>query len=143
MKNFKYLIAFIAIVSILITGCSNPLKNEEQYIKVQKRLGDEANYEDYKEITNNDQVQQVKEIVGDIKWENAKVNMVRPADYRFLIQYKNPEIEAKAVLYELWINQNSDKVEIVIDAEMKYIQLDNKQSAELFELLTGEKIAEP
>lgn len=143
MKNFKYLIAFIGIVSILITGCSNPLKNEEQYIEVQKRLGDDANYEDFKEITNNNQVQQVKEIVGDIKWENAVVNMVRPADYRFVFQYKNPEIEAKAVLYELWINQNSDKVELVIDAEMKYSQLDNKQSAELFELLTGEKIAEP
>ena len=143
MKNFKYLIAFIAIVSILITGCSNPLKKEEQYIKVQKRLGDEANYEDFQEITNTDQVQQVKEIVGDINWENAVVNMVRPPDYRFMFQYKNPEIEAKAVLYELWINQNSDKVELVIDAEMKYSQLDNKQSAELFELLTGEKIAEP
>ena len=143
MKNFKYLIAFIAIVSILITGCSNPLKNEEQYIKVQKRLGDEANYEDFQEITNTDQVQQVKEIVGDINWENAVVNMVRPPDYRFMFQYKNPELEAKAVLYELWINQNSDKVELVIDAEMKYSQLDNKQSAELFELLTGEKIAEP
>lgn len=142
MKNLKYLIVFIGIISIFITGCSNPLKNEEQYIKVQKWIGDDYNYEDSKEITNNKQVQKAKEILGDINWENKIVDMVRSADYRFGFQFKNPEIEAKAVLYELWISPNKDKVELVIDAESKYIQLDKNKSAELFEILTGEKLSE-
>lgn len=142
MKNLKYLIAFIGIISIFIGGCSNSLQNEKQNIEVQKRIGDNYSYEDLKEITNNEQVQNVKEILDDIHWENAKVNMVRPADYRFGFQFKNPKIEAKAVLFELWISPNKDKVEIVIDAESKYTQLDKSKSAELFEILTGEKLSE-
>ncbi|MDM5248126.1 MULTISPECIES: hypothetical protein [unclassified Lysinibacillus] len=141
LKNFKYLITFIGIMLILITGCSD-IRNEEQKIEVQKRIGDESNYEDFKEITDNEQVQKVQEIVDDIDWENAKVDRARPADYRFVFQFKNPEIEAKAVLYELWISPNKDKVELAIDAENKHSQLDEKKSEELFAILTGEKLAD-
>lgn len=128
-----YVIAFIGVISMFITGCSN----QEQNIDVQKRTGDENNYEDFKIITNNEQVQRVRKIIDNINWETAKVQMVRPADYRFAFQFKN---EAKAVLYELWISPNKDKVELLIDAG-KYVQLDRNTSAELFEVLTGEKLS--
>lgn len=141
-KYLKLLIASFGILSILIAGCSNPIGSEEQNIVVQKRIGEENKYEDFKEISDSKQVQQVKEILNDIHWENAKVDMARPADYRFGFQFKNPNIEAKAVLYELWISPNKDKVELVIDAESKYAQLDKNKSAILFEILTGEKLSE-
>lgn len=142
LKNFKYLTVFIGIISILLVGCSSEIETEEQYIAIQKRVGDENKYEDFKEITDNEQVQKVKDILNDIDWENAKVNMVHPADYRFIFQFKNPKIEAKAVLYELWVSPNKDKVELVIDAEIKYVQLNTSKSAELFEILTGGKLSE-
>lgn len=142
MKNIKYFIAIIGIISIYLVGCSNAIENDEQKIEVQKRIGDENKYEDFKEITNNEQVQKVKEILDDIDWENAKVSMIHPPDYKFGFQFKNPKIEAKAVLYELWISPNKDKIELVIDAESKYIQLNKKNSAELFEILTGGKLSE-
>ena len=142
LKNFKYLLAFIVVISIFLVGCSNVIENEEEYIKVQKRIVDENKYEDFKEITDNEQVQKVKDILNYIDWEITTVNMIRPADFRFIFQYKNPEIEAKAALYELWISRNKDKVTLVIDAEMKYIQLDTGKSAELFEIITGEKLSE-
>ncbi|MFL0584330.1 hypothetical protein ACH0B6_17290 [Solibacillus silvestris] len=142
MKNFKYLTVFIGIISILLVGCSSEIETEEQYIAIQKRVGDENKYEDFKEITDNEQVQKVKDILNDIDWENAKVNMVHPADYRFIFQFKNPKIEAKAVLYELWVSPNKDKVELVIDTEIKYVQLNTSKSAELFEILTGGKLSE-
>ncbi|MEK4130305.1 hypothetical protein NYE67_11520 [Solibacillus sp. FSL W8-0474] len=142
LKKFKYLLAFIVVISIFLVGCSNVIENEEEYIKVQKRIGDENKYEDFKEITDNGQVQKAKDILNNIDWEKSKVNMTHPADYRFIFQYKNPKIEAKAVSYELWISPNKDKVELVIDADMKYIQLDTGKSAELFEIITGEKLSE-
>lgn len=142
LENFKYLFAFIGIISIFIVGCSNVINTEEQYVEVQKRIGDENKYEDFREITDNEQVQKVKDILNDIDWENAKVDMAQPADYRFIFQFENPEIEAKAVSYELWISPNKDKVELVIDAESKYIQLDKSKSAELFEILTGGKLSD-
>lgn len=143
MKYFPYLIATIGVISILIAGCSHPndpLENEEQTIEVQKRIGDEHKYEDFKKISNNDQVQKVKQILDTIDWENAQPKMVRPADYIFGFQFKNPNIDAKAVSYELWISPNKENVELVIDVDNKYAQLNKKKSAELFKILTGEKL---
>lgn len=139
MKKFNYLIVFIGIISLFTAGCFGVTKNEEQYIKVEKRVGDENKYEDFKKITAKTQVKKVKDILEDSDWENAKVSMVRPPDYRFVFQFKNPEIKSKAVLYELWISPKKDRVELVIDAQSKYIQLDKKKSASLIEILTGEK----
>lgn len=142
MKYLKVLIASFGISSILLAGCSNPIGNTEENVAVQKRVGEENEYEDFKEITNSKQVQQVKEILNDIDWKNAKVNMVHPPDYRFSFRFKNPNIEAKSVLYDLWISPNKDKVELVMDTESNYAQLDKNNSAILFEILTGEKLSE-
>jgi hypothetical protein len=136
------MIASFGILSILIAGCANPIGNEEQNIVVQKHISEENKYEDFKEISDSKQVQQVIEIINDIQWESAKVDRGRPADYRFIFQFKNPNIEAKAVLYELWISPNKDKVELVIGVESKYAQLEKNKSAELFEIITGEKLSE-
>ncbi|MBY0149194.1 hypothetical protein H0184_25480 [Neobacillus niacini] len=125
---------------MFIASCSKDMENEELILEVQHYMGNENN--DFKEIHTNETVQQVKDIVANIDWENAQVSMVRPADYRFGFQYKNPNIESKTVLYELWISPNKDKVELVIDAESKYAQLDNKKSAILYELITEEKLSD-
>lgn len=127
---------------MFIVGCSNVIGDGEQRIEVQMYTGNENNYENFKEVNNKQEVRQVKDIVADIDWENAQVSMVRPADYRFRFSYKNPNVDAKAVLYELWISPNKDKVELVIDAESKYVQLDKKKSAVLYELITGEKLSD-
>ncbi|MDQ1143815.1 hypothetical protein QE429_000642 [Bacillus sp. SORGH_AS 510] len=139
MKKLNYLIVFIGIISLFAAGCNGVTKNEEQYIKVEKRVENEDKYEDFKKITANTKVQKVKDIIENSDWENAKVSMVRPPDYRFVFQFKNPEIKAKAVLYELWISPKKDQVELVIDAQSKYIQLDKKKSASLIKILTSEK----
>jgi len=128
------LIALIGFVSIYIAGCSN----QEQSIEVQKRIGIENIYEEFKMITNNQQVQNVWEIINNGDWETAKVQMALPPDYRFAFHFHNEE---KAVLFELWISPNKDMVEI-IKAGNKYVQLDRNKSAELFEALTGEKLAD-
>ncbi|MFJ5718130.1 hypothetical protein [Neobacillus sp. NPDC093127] len=142
LKNIKCLIAFIGFISIFIVGCSNVKEHEEQIIEVQKRIGDEIKYEDFNEITKNEQVQKVKEILDDIDWQNAKVDMVRPADYQFSFHFTNPKIKQEKIdLYELWISPNKDKVELVIDAASRYIQLDKDKSADLFEIITGEKLS--
>jgi hypothetical protein len=64
----------------------------------------ENKYEQYKEITWQEQVLLAKEILWKIKWENAKVEMNRPPDYKFYFQYKgNNAPIAKPVLYAIWI----------------------------------------
>jgi hypothetical protein len=136
----KTLIIFGGIILMFLVSCSKDIENEEQILKVQQYMGNENNA--FIEIHTKERVQQVKDIVANIDWENAQVSMVRPPDYRFGFQYKNPNIEAKTVLYELWISPDKDKVELVIDAESKYAQLDKKNSAILYELITKEKLSD-
>ena len=52
MKKIKYLISLFGIVSIFLVGCSNVIENEERYIQVQHRIGDENKYADDAEMAH-------------------------------------------------------------------------------------------
>lgn len=140
-NNMNIRIAYLAItffVIFLVAGCST---NEEQKIEVQIRVGDEAKYEDFKEVIDNEQVVKAKKILDDTDWKNAKVSMSRPADYRFAFPFKNSDIEAKVASYSVWINPKKDKLEIVREND-EYAQLSKEDSAILFEIITGKKLTD-
>ena len=139
MRIRKLTVVFIAICIFIVTGCSNILGNEDQRIEVQKRVGDDK-YEDLKIVTDNNQVLQVKKILNDIHFENQKAEMSRSADYHFVFQFKNPKIEAKAVLYQIWISPNKDKVEVMA-GDNRYAQLEGENAATLFWIVTGEEVS--
>ncbi|MFP3376417.1 hypothetical protein SB767_08220 [Bacillus sp. SIMBA_069] len=140
MKIRNWSLVFIAICILIITGCSNIVGNEDQRIQVQKHIGDNE-YKDFKMATDNNEVLQVKKILNDTTFENKKVEMSRPADYHFIFQFKNPKIEAKAVLYQIWVSPNKDKIEIIA-GDSRYVQLEGKHAATLFQIVTGEKLVE-
>lgn len=139
--KFRMLLFFSFVVLLsLTTGCSNTIGDEKQNIVVQKRVSVGNEYENFKIITENDKVEKIKKILKKVDWKDEKLNMDRPADYRFIFQFKDSKIEAKAVGYEIWINPNIDKVEIV-EASNKYALLNEENSAVLYEVLTGEKLS--
>ncbi|WP_342714917.1 hypothetical protein AAG068_15860 [Bacillus paramycoides] len=140
MKVRNRSLIFISICIFIITGCSNILENEGQRIEVQKHIGDNE-YEDLKGVKHNNEVLQVKKILNAITFENKKVEMSRPADYHFIFQFKNPKIEAKAVLYQICVSTNKDKIEIKA-GDNQYAQLEGKYAAALLRIVTGEKLAE-
>lgn len=141
MKFTKILFVLVSMILFGMTGCSSETEQDGLYVEVQKRIDNENKYEDFKEITDHKQVQKVKAILDEADWKKAKVDMVRPADYRFGFQFKNPKIQAKAVLYEIWISPNKDKVELV-KGDNEYVQLNEENSAVIFEILTGEKLSD-
>lgn len=63
--------------------------------------------------------------------------MVAPPDYNFKLV-----IETEVTSYNLWISPNKNKIEITIPYNHKYAQVNEKTSAELFELLTGNKLSD-
>ncbi|CAM3867623.1 MULTISPECIES: hypothetical protein [Bacillus cereus group] len=140
MRVRNWPLVIISICIFIIIGCSNVLENEEQRIEVQKRIGDNE-YEDLKVVTDNNEVLQVKKILHDTTFENKKVEMSRPADYHFIFQFKNPNIEAKAVLYQIWVSANKEKLEIKA-GDNQYALLEGKYATTLFQIVTGEKLAE-
>lgn len=135
----KHFIAFISIVLIfnLIAGCSYEVEGNE--ILVQERVGEENNYEYFKKITDSGTVQKAKDILENIRWENAEVSMAYPPHYKF--HFEGPK-EQSELIYFLWISPNKDKVELVIEGESKYIQLSKGKSAKLFEIITGGKLSD-
>ena len=139
MKFRNLSLVIISICILIIIGCSNKLGNEDQTIKVQKHTDDK--YEDLKVVTDNKQVQQVKKILNDTHFENKKVEMALPADYHFVFQFKNPKIEAKATLYQIWVIPNKDKIEIIA-GDSQYVQLEGNNAATLFQIVTGEKLVD-
>lgn len=135
-------LALIGIAWYFLTKSDNhgdirSFPNEDQIIEVQKRIGGENKYEVYKVIDNNEHVQKIKEILDNAKWEKAKVEMAHSPDYQFVFQFKNHEIDAKAVLYKLWLGPNNNTVNIVKGIG-EYVQLNGENSSVLLRVITGE-----
>ncbi|OAT85403.1 hypothetical protein A6P54_18980 [Bacillus sp. MKU004] len=133
----KVFFFLVVSLSFLVPGCSSDESNEKQVIELREYADlDGGKYRDLENITEIDQVQQVREIVRDAKWEEKLVNMGRPADYQFTFQFENADIESKPVLHELWISASQEKAEMV-RGDMEYSQLSEKDTAALIEVLTG------
>jgi len=120
----------------MTSGCLNEMN--EQKITVQKRTGEENIFDDFKEVTQKKQVEKAIDIVKNANWENAKVEMERYADYQFQFPFKNSS-EDKIASYLLWISPNGENLEIVNDSD-KYVKLTKHDSADLYEILTGEEL---
>lgn len=145
MRTNKIFIVLIAMLLVIITGCSSNIRNQEIKIQgnkiiVEKQVNGENNYELYSEIKDSKEVQNAKDILNSTKRENAKVDMIHPAEYKF--HFEDTNIKTSGSDFELWISPNKDKVELVISSENKYAQLDKEKSEKIFKLITGKNLSE-
>ena len=137
----------ISIFLVLMVGCTNRIKNEGNKILVEKRVSEVSEsdkYENYNEIKDSKEVQNIKDILNSIDWGNAKVkvDMVSPPHYKFHFEDTTEKQELNGLIYELWISPDKGRIELVIDSESKYLHLDKTKSAELFKLITGKNLDE-
>lgn len=121
----------LVFVLLITTSCAGI---ERQKIEVDM-LNDMGTYEEYKEITKLKKVSVVKDILHNADWEKKKVDMAREADYRFIFQYVDPDIHAKAITYSVWIGTDKDTVEVV-EGDYQYVHLNKEDSNKLFEAIT-------
>lgn len=140
MKTNKVFIVFIAILLFLIVGCSSGIKNDGNKIVVEKQVSGSDKYELYIEIKDKKEVQNLKNNLNSISWENAKVSMAYPPYYKF--HFEDNKGKISGAVYDLWISPNKDKIELVIENESKYIQLNKEKSEELFKIITGKNFNE-
>lgn len=130
-------ILVLLMVLFITTGCAGM---ERQKIEVDKR-SDSGVYEEFKVINKIKNVSDVKDILQKAEWENRKVDMEREADYQFIFQFMNPDIEAKAILYSIWIGPEKDTLEVVA-GDNQYVHLNKENSNKLFETITESKLAD-
>jgi hypothetical protein len=140
LKANRIFIVFISMFLVLLVGCSNGTKIAGDKIVVEKHVGKTDKYEYYNKIKDSKEVQKVKDILDSVSWENAKVSMVSPPNYKFHFEDTNEKQKSSELIYELWISPNKDKVELVVSNESKYVQLSKEKSAELFKIIAGKKL---
>lgn len=89
-----------------------------------------GDYEIVNEITDSIEVEKVIEALGNADWqENIKVD-IRPPDYSFTWDsYK----------HNVWIPEESDRLELIIEGQSNYGTLSKESSKIVFEILTGKK----
>lgn len=137
-SKLKKIILFFPLLAVMLvtSGCLNEMVGQK--ITVQKRIGEENIFEDFKEVHQKKQVEKAKDIVENANWENKKVEMARYADYQFQFPFKNSS-ENKIASYLLWVSPNGEHLEIVTDSD-RYVKLTKQDSANLYEILTGEEL---
>ncbi|MCJ8007226.1 hypothetical protein ACFFF5_06945 [Lederbergia wuyishanensis] len=136
----KKVILFLSLLGVLLvtSGCLNEMIGQK--ITIQKRIGEENIFEDFKEVTKRKQVKKAIDIVKNANWENEKVEMASYADYQFQFPPKNyTGSEGKMASYLLWISSNGENLEIVTDGD-RYVKLKKQESTDLYKILTGEEL---
>lgn len=136
----KILVAFITVLLVLITGCSNEIRNEGNIIVVEERVGEGDKYEHTITIEDRKEVSKVKEILDNISWGNSIVSMAYPPQYKFYFEDNSKNKKSSRLVYQLWVSPNKDKVELVLEG--KYVQLSKEKSAELFKIITRKQLGE-
>ncbi|MGE7094262.1 hypothetical protein ACQKII_23095 [Lysinibacillus sp. NPDC048646] len=136
MLPFKKMLILILVV-FMTASCAGI---ERQIIIVEKQY-ETGMYEDFQEITNRKKVNVVKKILHNAKWQQMKVDMAREADYQFIFQFVDPNIQTKAILYSIWISPDKDTLEVVA-GDNQYVHLNNEDSQKLFEALTDTNLAD-
>ncbi|UOY92457.1 hypothetical protein MUG87_18905 [Ectobacillus sp. JY-23] len=118
-------LVYILIALFLITGCQTSTT-----LEVSKRTG-ETEYKAFRTVSDAKQVKRALRIVESAKWEQMKAEMTRPADYQFSF----PHPEAKAVLYECWVEGDSV---LLTHADNMYATLSAQEAKKLLAILIEE-----
>ena len=142
MKRFNYFFVLISVFLIVIAGCSNNIEIEGNSIIVEKRIVEEDRYEPFKEITDGETVEKVKDILHDARWTNGDVKMASSPNYQFHFEGASKQSNSEQLLYYLWVGPKKDWVLLVIEEESKLAYLSEQDSAQLFESLTGGKLTD-
>ncbi|MFF3025405.1 hypothetical protein ACFVRR_22640 [Gottfriedia sp. NPDC057948] len=137
LKFSRIFFCLITIILFTVIGCSKEVETEKQKILIQKHINHK--YENYSEVTKDKDVLKAQEIFRNSDWKVIDVKMSRQHEYKLVFQFKNPDIQVKQILYRVWVNSSDNKLEITKSG--RYVQLSKEDSATLYVIITGEKLA--
>ena len=145
MKLRNICMGLIIIFILTLMGCSNGTTNktqptkETEFIKVETPVGNTNTFKEFRKVTDEKQVQQVKEILKEAKWTYAILDTVRPPSYQFTFHSTNSKIKEDTTLHEIYVDSNQG-ILIIIRGDKEHTQLTKEQSSTMFEIITGAKV---
>lgn len=133
-KLGAFFIITFSIISLL--GCQKGILEDslDQKLIIKKRVGQINEYEDHKEITDKDQIKVIQGVLHDALWEDMKVQMARPPDYRMDFEILNETSQLKAVDYLIWFTPQYNRLEIIQENQDQYTKLSQKDSELLIKM---------
>lgn len=137
MKGNRIYILMSLILIFFMVGFSNDIENKENAIIVEKQIEKTNEFKHHREIKDAREIQEIRDILGSLNWQFALPSFFSGPDYRFYLKDTYGTSNSKAEMYQLWISPTLENVEIVVNGQSKYVQLDKGRSARLFQLLTG------
>jgi len=125
MNKLIYSISVIFLILIL-AGCS---ENEKFKLQIEKTVNKDKT-EITKQITDQDSIQEVQDIINKVKWSDKIVDMSRQPD--IILRFKNSSEDTNEEKYLLWLNDK--KIEMTKDSGI-YGELSSKEMGSLKELI--------
>lgn len=139
LKNTLRLIVLLFLILGLV-ACQQDSKGAlEQPITSEKRMENEK-FEKVKDITDEEQIKELKTTLEQAKWEGKIVNMGHPSEYRLSFNMKMSADEIQKVFYDIWISPKGKKLELVDERNHQYVQLSEQDSQKLYKILTDEEL---
>lgn len=144
MKLRNICMGLIVIFIVVLMGCSNgttnktQTKKETEFIKVETPVGNTNTFKEFRKVTDEKQVQQVKEILKEAKWTYSILDTVRPASYQFTFQSNDSKTKKDVVLHQILVDSDQG-ILIIIRDDKEHTQLTKEQSSTIFEIITDAK----
>lgn len=138
----KKIIIYLALCSFVLLICCGKEQNEQVAVKnIENNLNlhlskpESQSCTVYKKIEDNETVKSVMGILLNVQWENAKVEMSRQPDYKFLTVNIDPTVSYEPVTYAIWLSPNKDTLEVIIEGNSKYGKVSKVNTKELLSVL--------
>lgn len=141
----KRIIALVVFCSlVLLIGCSKETfeqsseKHNEQFkqnlnLRISKPEG--QNYTVYKEIKDDETVTTIMDILLNVPWEYAEVQMSRQPDYKIQTINIDHTVSYEPVTYAFWLSPNKDMLEVIIEGQSKYGKIAKDGFTKIFSIL--------
>lgn len=138
MVTFLRVIVIVGLVGCLLTlaGCTTNYKARSITgldIVLNEYSTEFNQYNVVRTIVDRGGVRDIMNIIDGASWSKSVVSMSRQADYVVNLEYEN----GVTVRYLMWISPGGDRLELVEEESNVYVQLDNKESDKLYNLLTN------
>ncbi|QHT62415.1 hypothetical protein GXP70_22140 [Paenibacillus lycopersici] len=115
-----------------------PNSSAYDHVLVQIDATDNAAAASSRTIEDADTVAALMNALSKIDWENAKVSMSRPPDFKLSTRNTDPLASFEPQLYETWISPQRDQLEFVQGSQGRYGRLSAADSAKLIAILLAD-----
>ncbi|MGZ9586034.1 hypothetical protein [Paenibacillus marinisediminis] len=138
---------FIAGLLLLILNIVVACNQQEASKEVPKEVSFEQNlnlhiskpegqrYKVYMKIEDHETVKTVMDILENVPWENAKVEMIRQPDYQILTVNIDRTISYEPVTYSVWLSPKKDILEVIIEGHNKFGKVSKEDTKKLLSIL--------